>query len=145
MSRDHARSHAGLSLTALAGLAAAGLCWAAASAQSTTDWSKARVVEIDLKNFAFSPSRLVLQQGQVYRLHFVNQSSGGHDFTAPTFFAAAMVDPASQGVVEDGSVRLAGGRSADVDLIAPRAGRYPDRCSHLMHAALGMAGEVVVE
>ena len=61
MSRDHARSHAGLSLTALAGLAAAGLCWAAASAQSTTDWSKARVVEIDLKNFAFSPSRLVLQ------------------------------------------------------------------------------------
>ena len=43
------------------------------------------------------------------------------------------------------SVRLAGGRSADVDLIAPRAGRYPARCSHLMHAALGMAGEVVVE
>lgn len=77
MSQDHARSHAGLSLTALAGLAAAGLCWAAASAQSTTDWTKAQVVEIDLKNFAFSPSRLVLQQGQVYRLHFVNQSSGG--------------------------------------------------------------------
>ena len=109
------------------------------------DWSKAQTVEIDLKNFAFSPASLHLTRGTAYRLHFVNQSSGGHDFTAKDFFAGALIDPATAAVVSNGTVKLAGNQSADVDLIAPQVGHFEAHCSHLMHATLGMTGEVVVE
>jgi plastocyanin len=109
------------------------------------DWSKAETVEIDLKNFTFNPASLHLKRGAAYRLRFVNQSSGGHDFTAKDFFAAATLDPATAGAVTNGTVRLAGGQSADIDLIAPQVGHFEAHCSHLMHATMGMTGEVVVE
>jgi plastocyanin len=109
------------------------------------DWSKAETVEIDLKNFTFNPASLHLKRGAAYHLRFVNQSSGGHDFTAKDFFAAATLNPATAGAVSNGTVRLAGGQSADIDLIAPQVGHFEAHCSHLMHATMGMTGEVVVE
>jgi plastocyanin len=128
--------------------AAAGLSSSQGRAQAPSavvDWSKAQTVEIDLKNFAFSPASIRLKQGAPYRLHFVNQSSGGHDFTAKDFFAAATIDPATAGAVSNGTVRLSGSQSADVGLVAPQVGHFEAHCSHLMHATFGMAGEVVVE
>lgn len=128
--------------------AAAGLVLPSARARAEAaapDWSTAQTIEIDLSNFAFSPAELALKQGGAYRLHFVNKTSGGHDFTAKAFFADAIIDPEDQAVVKDGVVGLSGNQTADVRLIAPKAGRYEARCSHFMHATMGMKGEVLVQ
>ena len=56
----------------------------AATAQSPA------VVEVRLVNFKFTPRTIVLDHGRPYVLRLVNVSSGGHDFTAPAFFAASL-------------------------------------------------------
>ena len=142
---SHALTLAVLVVTAVAAGLTASHGRAQPAAAAPVDWSKAETVEIDLKNFAFSPASLHLKQGTAYRLHFVNQSSGGHDFTAKDFFAGATMDPATAGVVSNGTIKLSGNQSADVDLVAPQTGHFEAHCSHLMHATLGMTGEVVVE
>ena len=118
---------------------------AAAQPAPAPDWSSAQTVEINLSNFAFSPSSLSLKQGVAYRLHFVNQASGGHDFSAKDFFAAATIDPEDQAVVIAGKVSLKGNQSADVRLVATQTGHFDVICTHLMHATMGMRGEVVVQ
>ena len=134
-----------IALTALAlPLAALGVVAARAQAPAP-DWSAAETVEVDLTNFAFSPATLQLKPGAAYRLHFVNKTSGGHDFTAKAFFDEAVIDPEDQAAVKDGMVMLTGNQNADVRLIAPKAGRYEARCTHFMHATLGMKGEVLVQ
>lgn len=138
MSPSHALAFATV-LAACTGLARA------EPAAPPADWSKAETVQIDLKNFAFSPASLHLKRGVAYRLHFVNQTSGGHDFTAKDFFAAATLNPATAGAVSNGTVKLSGAQSVDIDLVAPEVGHFEAHCSHLMHATLGMTGEVVVE
>ena len=116
-----------------------------AAAQPALDWSTAQTIEIDLSNFAFKPASLTLKQGAAYRLHFVNQASGGHDFSAKDFFAVATIDPEDQAMVTGGKVSLKGNQSADVRLIAAQAGHFDVICTHLMHATMGMRGEVVVQ
>jgi len=118
---------------------------AAAQPSATSDWSRAKVIEVDLSNYTINPAHLVLRHGVPYRLHFVDQSHGGHDFTAKDFFAQATLDPSTQAAVKDGAVRLSGGESADVDLIAPAPGRFDAHCSHFAHATLGMKGQIDVE
>ena len=140
-----------LRLPVLAAMAAWPIGLAAAQAQAppqaptAVDWSTAQTIEVDLTNFAFSPSRLELRPGAVYRLHLVNKTPGGHDFTAKAFFAEAVIDPEDQETVRDGMIMLSGNNSADVRLMAPKAGHYEARCTHLMHATLGMKGEVLVQ
>ncbi len=116
-----------------------------AAAQPAPDWTAAQTIEIDLSNFAFSPASLTLNQGVAYRLHFVNKASGGHDYSAKDFFAAATVDPEDQAAVTGGKVSLKGNQSADVRLIATQTGHFDVICTHLMHATMGMRGEVVVQ
>ena len=75
-----------------------------------------------------------------------NQASGGHDFAAPDFFAAATVSPEDRGKIAKGRVALGGGDSVDLRLTAPASrGRYLLRCTHFMHAAFGMKGAIVVD
>lgn len=126
----------------------AALFAAPAAAQSTEagiDWPNAKTIEVDMRSFGFDPAILLLQQGVPYRLHFVNQSSGGHDFTAKEFFAQAAIDPEDQASVRGGVVSLDGGQSIDVRLVASHSGRYAARCSHMMHAMMGMKGQIVVQ
>lgn len=104
----------------------------------------AQTVEVDLSNFKFSPATLNLRQGQRYRLHLVNRSSGGHDFVSKSFFANASVAPADAAKVKDGEVDLRGGAAVDVTLVPNAAGRYKVHCSHFMHAPLGMTGTILV-
>lgn len=122
-------------------IAAAALAAAPAAAQ---DWSHARRVEVRLANFSYSPKVIHLKAGQPVVLHLVNTASGGHDFTAPGFFAAAQVRPQDRGLVEEGSVEFRGGQSHDVALV-PKAGRYPLKCGHAFHKMFGMSGEIVVD
>lgn len=106
---------------------------AAAAAQST--------VEVTLSNFDFAPKAIHLRAGQPVVLHLVNSAGGGHNFSAPQFFAAA---GAVSGPVRDGTVEVAGHQSVDVRL-TPARGSYRLRCTHTLHATFGMRGEIVVE
>ena len=98
-------------------------------------------VEIRLSNFDFTPSTIRLRAGEPVVLHLVNTAHGGHNFAAPEFFAAAS---GVSGPVRGGKVELGGNQSVDVRL-TPARGHYRLRCTHTMHTAFGMSGEIVVE
>jgi plastocyanin len=106
------------------------------------DFGQAEVVEVTLSSFAFKPSEIRLQAGKPYALKLVDVS-GGHDFTAPEFFAAARVAPDDAAKVAKGQVELKAGESAVIHLV-PAAGTFDLACTHFGHAALGMKGRIVV-
>lgn len=108
------------------------------------DVEPAQVVPIALSSFKFTPATVTLEHGHPYVLRLTNTSKGGHDFAAKAFFTAAGMTAADRAVLHDGAVEVGGGDTADVRLTAPAPGHYPLRCSHLMHAAFGMKGEIVV-
>lgn len=114
------------------------------AAAQAPDWAQAQRVEVKLSNFDFTPSALHLRAGRPVVLHLVNTSSGGHDFSAPRFFAAAQVRPQDRGAVDEGSVEVRPGGSVDVALV-PKAGRYPLKCGHAFHKMFGMSGSITVD
>jgi plastocyanin len=99
-------------------------------------------VTIRLASFSFTPDQLQLRVGVPIRLHFVNVSSGGHNFSAPEFFGASIFPSGSP--PEDGTVEVASGSSVDVTLIPNLPGTYPFKCTHLLHSMFGMSGTIVV-
>lgn len=101
------------------------------------------VATVDLANFTFTPSQLVLPANTETILQLRNNSSGGHNFAAPAFFAAARIEPASAALVRGGKVEVPGHSTVRIALI-PAAGRYPLKCSHTLHAAFGMKGAITV-
>jgi plastocyanin len=105
----------------------------------------AQPVDVQLTNYAFAPSTLNLKAGTTYRLHLVNASTKGHDFTAKEFFAASQVAAADQAKIEDGEVEIPGSQTADITVTPSHAGTYPLTCSHFMHTMLGMKGNIVVQ
>lgn len=107
-------------------------------------FSNAPMVEVHLANFDFTPPVIHLRAGRPYRLQLVNDASGGHDFTAPAFFAAARVAASDQALVAGGKVELHGGESRMVHVI-PAPGTYKVVCTHLGHALLGMTARIVVD
>ena len=116
-----------------------------AGAQPGPDaWANARSLTLQLSSFRFDPSDIMLDHGVAYDLHFVNNSSGGHDFAGREFFAQAQIRPEDRAKVRNGRVELGGGESVDVHLIAPVPGSYKIRCTHFMHSAFGMTGRIVV-
>jgi plastocyanin len=104
-----------------------------------------QTIEIALRNFRFTPASIRLEHGREYRLHFVNQSGGGHDFSAKSFFDAAQVAPDDRAKLSDGRVALGGHEEATIRLTAPAAGHYKVSCTHFMHSTFGMTGEIVVD
>lgn len=103
-------------------------------------------VTVAMANFNYAPADLHLKSGRSTTIHFVNNGSGGHDFTAPEFFAAATMDASNRAKVggPKGRVSLGKGESLDVTL-TPAAGRYKVHCSHFMHSSLGMKGKISVD
>lgn len=99
--------------------------------------------EVVMANFSFTPETLHLHGGQSVTIHFVNSGSGGHDFTAAEFFAAATMDAANRTKVsgKKGRVSLGKGESVDITL-TPKAGEYPAHCSHFLHSSMGMTGTI---
>ena len=96
-------------------------------------------VTIDLRNFGFTPQPIHLRAGQPVTLTFVNQSGGGHDFTAGAFFAAATI---IAGAAPGGEIELRGHETKSITLV-PRAGVYPAHCSHFMHSMFGMTDQII--
>jgi plastocyanin len=126
-------------------LVIAALVVCAAPALADTDWTQAKRVEIDMSNYAYAPQPLRLTHGVPYVLHFVNSAQKSHDFSAPQFFAASTVAADDQAKLVKGAVDLEEGQTADVKLIVNAAGTYDVRCTHFMHAMLGMTGKVIVD
>jgi len=131
-------------MTRLRPLALAFCLVPAAAAAQAPDWGHGQRVEVKLSSFDFTPSTLHLRAGRPVLLHLVNTSSGGHDFTAPAFFAESQVRPQDRAALRKGSVELRGGQSVDVALV-PKAGSYSLKCSHAFHKTFGMSGRIVVD
>jgi plastocyanin len=114
-----------------------------ASAQEA-DWTGAPQVTVALTSFDYTPSTIRLRAGQPVVLRLVNDSSGGHNFSAPDFFAASAIRPQEQGLIYKGAIEVPKRQSREIALV-PRAGTYKLRCTHTMHTMFGMKGEIVVE
>jgi uncharacterized cupredoxin-like copper-binding protein len=110
-----------------------------ATAQDTP--AAPQTVEVRLSSFAFEPRAIALTAGRPVILHLVNSAGGGHNFSAPQFFAAAT---GVSGPVRNGVVEVAGHQSVDIRL-TPSRGSYRLRCTHTMHTAFGMTGTITVE
>ncbi len=101
-------------------------------------------VEIVLANFSFTPSQIRLTAGTPVTLHLVNRGSGGHNFMAKEFFAAASMDAATRATLgKKGVVELAKDESIDITMI-PKAGSYKVKCGHFLHSGFGMKGTITV-
>jgi len=100
-----------------------------------------QAIEVTLSNFDFTPQTIRLRAGQPAVLHLVNSAGGGHNFSAPEFFAAAAD---VSGPVEEGVVEVAGHQSVDIRL-TPARGSYRLKCTHTLHTTFGMRGRIIVE
>lgn len=101
-----------------------------------------RTVEVDLASFSFTPSTIQLRAGEPIVLKLVNTGRGGHNFSAPEFFAAARLAP-GQAAVPGGAVEVPTRQTVEVRL-TPARGHYALRCTHTLHAMFGMRGAIEV-
>ncbi|HEX8642769.1 MAG TPA: cupredoxin domain-containing protein [Allosphingosinicella sp.] len=104
----------------------------------------AEPVVVRLSSFDFAPATLRLRAGVPVLLRLENRGGGGHNFSAPQFFAAARVDAASAALVLRGAVEVPSNSVREIRLV-PAAGRYRLRCTHSLHTAFGMKGWILVE
>lgn len=103
------------------------------------------VIDVQLANFSFTPKSIVLDHGHSYVLRLANVADGGHDFTAPEFFAASAIAADDRRLIEDGEVEVPPGQMREIHLTAPGAsGRYRLKCSHSFHKMFGMSGSIIV-
>lgn len=113
-----------------------------ASAQSAS--ASPATVAVILSNFKFSPNIIHLRAGVPVVLRLQNSASGGHNFSAAQFFAAARLDAASMARVRRGAVEVPKHGTINVELV-PAAGRYSVKCTHTLHSAFGMKGTIIVD
>ena len=102
----------------------------------------AETITVRLSNFEFNPENLRVRVGVPVRLQLVNDSSGGHDFSAPAFFAASAFVSGSQ--PHDGAIDVPAKASVDVVVIPRTAGTYKVECTHFLHSLFGMTGTITV-
>ncbi len=115
-------------------IALAGTC-AAAAAEPVR-------VDVAMVDYRFSPDRLTLEHGIQYRLHLENHGKEIHEFTAPTFFAAAKLDNPQVLNREHTEVVVEPGESKDVLVTPGPPGAYDLRCGD--HDWDGMVGGITV-
>ena len=125
---------------------AAGLLAASVSshAPAVAQFGGATEQRVALSSFDFTPHELHLRAGRPTTLVLTNVASGGHDFSAPEFFAAARVEAGDAALIDDGEIEVPGKSTRTVHLV-PAAGSYRLTCTHTLHAAFGMKGTIVVE
>jgi uncharacterized cupredoxin-like copper-binding protein len=129
-----------LKLIPMAAMAALGLLPVDAAAQG----DQPTVISIELSEFKFTPSDVVLDKGRRYVLRLTDGGKHDHDLIAKAFFQTVSMDPASASAVHDGEVDLTPGDVADVGFTPQTAGTYEMHCGHPFHASLGMKGHIVV-
>lgn len=90
----------------------------------------------------FQPDHLTFVHGTPYRLRLENHGKDLHEFTAPEFFAAAVVRDPRQLANGDQEIVVQPGASAEVYLEPLKAGTFHLSCAD--HDWDGMVGEIVV-
>ena len=100
-------------------------------------------ITVRLSNFAFDPEHLRLKAGVPVRFRFVNESSGGHDFSAPAFFAASSTLPGSS-APPNGDVAVGAHQTVEIAVVPRKPGKYALKCTHFLHSFFGMHGTVEV-
>jgi plastocyanin len=110
---------------------------------ATASQAQPAVVTVQLANFSFTPNTIQLRAGAPTTLHLQNASHGGHNFSAPEFFAAARIDPKSVAFVRGGTIEVPRGGAVNVTLV-PTAGAYRLKCTHTLHSTFGMKGTILV-
>ena len=98
---------------------------------------------IRLSNFAFEPEEIRLRTGVPVRLLLVNESSGGHNFSAPGFFAASQFPTGS--APPAGVIDVPARGRVEVTVVPVTPGTYRVECTHFLHALFGMTGRIIVE
>ena len=98
------------------------------------------IQRVDLANFRFMPRQVELVANRPVTLVLLERVHGGHDFTAPEFFASARI---IAGAAPGGKIAMPGRATRSVTLV-PRAGTYRLHCSHFLHSSFGMTGTIVV-
>jgi len=112
---------------------------AASSARSDVEMT----ITVRLSSFAFDPAYVRVKAGVPIRLRLANESDGGHNFSAPTFFAASSLPPGSSGP-SDGKVEVGPHQTVEVAMVPRSPGKYPLTCTHFLHGLFGMEGTVEV-
>ena len=97
---------------------------------------------VTMVDYRFSPDRLTFEHGVHYRLHLENRGKELHEFTAPTFFAAAKLDNPDALNRERTEVVVQPGESKDVYLTPGPPAAYDLRCGD--HDWDGMVGGITV-
>src|SRR5262249_54870332 len=85
-------------------------------------------IDVAMVDYRFSPDRLSLEHGVHYRLHLENRGRESHEFTAPTFFAAAKLETPEAPNRERGGVVVEPGGSKVLFVAPGVAGAYDLRC-----------------
>jgi plastocyanin len=98
---------------------------------------------IRLSNFAFEPEEIRLRTGVPVRLLLVNESDGGHNFSAPGFFAASKFPNGN--APPGGVVDVPANGRMEITLVPLTPGTYRVECTHFLHALFGMTGRIIVE
>ena len=105
----------------------------------------AGIVNVQLSSFKFKPKTIVLDRGKSYVMRFSNVSKDGHNFVAPTFFAASRIAPRDRHMVVGGEVEVHPGMTHEIRLTTPATpGSYKLKCTHRFHKMLGMSGTIIV-
>ncbi|MEA2737605.1 MAG: hypothetical protein QOH05_912 [Acetobacteraceae bacterium] len=100
-------------------------------------------ITVRLSSFAFDPDHLRLKGGMPVRLRLVNESSGGHDFSAPGFFAASNFLPGSS-APPNGDAAVGSRQTVEIALVPRTPGTYRVECTHFLHSLFGMHGTIEV-
>ena len=100
-------------------------------------------ITVRLSNFTFEPNRLRLKVGVPVRLRLVNESGGGHDFSAPAFFAASNFPPGFS-APPGGEVAVGSHQTVEIAVVPRIPGSYRFECTHFLHSFFGMHGVVDV-
>jgi plastocyanin len=98
---------------------------------------------VELTNFDFSPDEIHLKAGEPILLRLENSADGGHNFSAPEFFARARVQADSAALIKSGKVEVPANSFVEISL-TPAAGEYKLKCTHTLHSGLGMTGKILV-
>lgn len=123
---------------------AALLLAAPALGQPEPEWRAASEEQVLLRPFAYEPQQIRLAAGQPVKLNFVNNSRATLSASAPGFFRAARVRARDAGAVAGGHILLRPGERRTVALV-PAPGRYRVRSANVLHRALGMSAQILVE
>jgi plastocyanin len=103
----------------------------------------AETIIVRLSSFSFEPDTFRLMVNRPVLLRLVNDSSGGHNFSAPAFFAASNF-PSSSSAPTSGKVEVGSHQTVDIHLVPHVQGTYPLECTHPLHALFGMTGTIEV-